>query len=206
VATKYEKYRKPISRVMAIFCLLIIIFTKSKNENVYFLEISEIIGYILLSIATLGRIWSAIYISGIKNDKLCMDGPYSMMRNPLYLFSFLGMIGAAWGAENIPLSILLAPIFIIYYYYVVKSEEERLLRIFGKEFQEYCNKVPRFFPKLKFYRSRDKVEVNPRLLMKNTIEAMCFVYFLFFLEILEFLKGSEAGSHKLIPTLINLPF
>ncbi|MBU1627673.1 isoprenylcysteine carboxylmethyltransferase family protein [bacterium] len=206
MSSNFEKLRKPLSRIIAVFCFLIIIFTKATRQNAYVLEAFEIAGYFLLSIATLGRIWSAIYICGIKNDIICKDGPYSIMRNPLYLFSFLGMIGAAWGANNIPLSLLLIPIFITYYYHVIRAEEKRLLRIFGDEFKEYIGKVPRFLPNLKLYYSRERFEIKPLLLMRHTIEAMCFVWFFFLLELLEFLKEITVNGHSLIPTFYHLPF
>jgi protein-S-isoprenylcysteine O-methyltransferase Ste14 len=36
------------------------------------------------------RLWCSLYISGYKNSQLITSGPYSLCRNPLYFFSFVG--------------------------------------------------------------------------------------------------------------------
>jgi len=203
---QFGRYRKTISWIIAFSCLLLIVFTRVADETGYFHETLEITGYLLLSFASLGRIWSAIYISGRKNDELCKDGPYSIMRNPLYIFSFIGVVGACWGAKNLLLSVLLSVIFILYYHFVIKSEERRLRKIFGEEYVGYCMKVPKFCPKIKNFFSRERIEVNPGLLFRNVIEAMCFVWFFFFLEIVEVLKGIKINGHLLIPSLYNFRF
>ncbi|MFM7261867.1 MAG: methyltransferase family protein [bacterium] len=51
-------------------------------------------GYILLLVGCAGRIWCALYIAGRKNRVLVDLGPYSLTRNPLYLFSCLAFVGA----------------------------------------------------------------------------------------------------------------
>ncbi len=48
----------------------------------------DIIGFVFIVMAGVGRIWSSAYISGFKNGKVVKDGAYSLMRNPLYFFSF----------------------------------------------------------------------------------------------------------------------
>ena len=39
-----------------------------------------------------------LYVGGRKNAELVTTGPYSMMRNPLYFFSLLGVAGV--GAQT----------------------------------------------------------------------------------------------------------
>src|SRR5438874_6144411 len=59
----------------------------------------EVVSFLILLTAAFGRIWSAAYISGRKNHELVVDGPYSLTRNPLYFFSFLGYLGAGLAFE-----------------------------------------------------------------------------------------------------------
>ncbi len=54
-------------------------------------EISiDIIGFTLIVLSGVGRIWSSAYIAGLKSKRVISYGPYSIMRNPLYFFSSLG--------------------------------------------------------------------------------------------------------------------
>lgn len=45
--------------------------------------------------------WSILYIGGRKNQMIMQDGPYSMCRHPLYLFSTIGVFG--FGLAFIPM-------------------------------------------------------------------------------------------------------
>ena len=81
-----------------------------------------------------------------KNAELVCQGPYAVVRNPMYLgrfFIVLGMVmllGVWW----------VLPVFaVLYYLYMlnrVKREEAKLEKIFGVPFTEYCAAVGRFLP------------------------------------------------------------
>src|SRR4051812_7638883 len=68
----------------------------------------EVLGFFLLAACAIGRIYSTIYIGGIKSDKLVTAGPYSMCRNPLYFYSLTGAAGVGMMSGEITLFILLA--------------------------------------------------------------------------------------------------
>lgn len=110
-------------------------------------EVGEPIGFLLLILAALGRIWSMAYIVGRKNRELCQQGPYSLMRNPLYFFSFLGVIGFALGLQQILLGGIAGMIFLGYYAAVIRGEERILESLHGDRFRDYCRRVPRFWPR-----------------------------------------------------------
>jgi protein-S-isoprenylcysteine O-methyltransferase Ste14 len=83
-----------------------------------------------------------------KNQVLAANGPYALVRNPMYLgryfllFGMLSLLGNAW---------LLAAFTIIYYFYMVNRvwrEEALLERTFGEAYETYRARVPRFLPRL----------------------------------------------------------
>ena len=83
-----------------------------------------------------------------KIEKLVTTGIYSKIRHPGYLgliFIFIGIPFVLGPAS------LFIPVFLSsYWLYVTAKREERALRDkFGKEYEEYINKVGGFIPKVK---------------------------------------------------------
>lgn len=95
----------------------------------------------------LGRQW-AMVARVIKNHELITAGPFSIVRNPIYL-SMLGMYFATglavgcWQAILAGLVIFLAGTAIR-----IRAEETLLREKFGPSFAEYARRVPAFFPGL----------------------------------------------------------
>jgi protein-S-isoprenylcysteine O-methyltransferase Ste14 len=93
-------------------------------------------------------LWLRGYASGYvkKNQELTTTGPYAWTRNPLYLGSMLIAAGFAVALLSWPVAVLLAVGFLAIYVPVIASEE-RFLRATFPEFEAYCRRVPRFFPR-----------------------------------------------------------
>ena len=47
----------------------------------------------MIFLGIVGRLWSTLYIGGRKSAEVVTGGPYSMTRNPLYVFSTLAAAG-----------------------------------------------------------------------------------------------------------------
>ena len=78
--------------------------------------------------------------------KLLTDGPYARIRNPRYIeaaFFTLGYVVFANYLVPYIMFLLSLPVLFL----VVILEEKELLQRFGKEYEEYCQRVPRFIPK-----------------------------------------------------------
>ena len=90
-----ERYRTKLSQALAVIFILVFAFSNNALERTYpaIPGVMMLAGCTLVGIATVGRLWCALYIAGYKTDKLITSGPYSMCRNPLYFFSLLGGIG-----------------------------------------------------------------------------------------------------------------
>src|SRR5262245_64205860 len=56
-------------------------------------EMVEWIGIVAIVICILGRTWASLYIAGRKIEQFVTEGPYSVVRNPLYFFSIIGDAG-----------------------------------------------------------------------------------------------------------------
>ena len=106
-----------------------------------------VLGLTALVIGLATRSWSAGVLH--KVEKLSTDGPYSLVRNPLYFGSFLMMIGFGlliddWWSAPI---ILLVVGFI--YAVQIRAEEKTLLHIFGEQWTNYEATTPRMIPRLR---------------------------------------------------------
>ena len=87
---------------------------------------------------------------------LVTDGPYAVVRNPLYLANILIYIGYALASGALfPYLPVAGVIYFSFQYGMIISLEEQTLRgLFGAEFREYCREVPRLCPRLPLKGSR----------------------------------------------------
>jgi protein-S-isoprenylcysteine O-methyltransferase Ste14 len=149
------------------------------------LDISQWLGFALLIVAALGRVWCLSYISGVKNDVLVAEGPYSVVRNPLYVFSFIGAVGFGLAVENPVLAALLAIAFAVFYPSVIRQEEETLTQAFGERFARYCGVTPRWIPRWSNFHEPESWSINPRRFRDGLLDAMWFLWVFLIWDILE---------------------
>jgi hypothetical protein len=83
-----------------------------------------------------------------KQELLTVTGPYAYTRNPLYLGSFILIIGAAVAARSWASALILLCYFALFYSFVMRREEGELHQHHGDTFQNYARTVPLFFPRL----------------------------------------------------------
>jgi len=204
--TKVEKLRRAASWIVAVMLFFIIIFSRNPFETTLLYKGIDIIGFILVAFGTLGRIWCSIYIVGRKDEELCLDGPYSVVRNPLYIFSFSGLIGIMCASRHIILVLIVIPVYWIYYFFVIKSEENRLIELFGDKYLDYQSKVKSIIPNFKTYYSKNRLEINPVTLSKAVADAGCFIWVLILVEFLVYLKMITLNGKYILPVLFYMPF
>jgi protein-S-isoprenylcysteine O-methyltransferase Ste14 len=197
--SRNEKLRKPVSFIIAIVFLAFLIGTKSKNFDTPFYEALELTGFCFIFIAAIGRIWCTLYIAGRKNKILCSEGPYSMCRNPLYLFSFAGLLGICLAGQNIILTLVAVPIYLICYHFVIEAEEERLQRVFGDKFTNYISSTPRFWPRLSIPRDHQILEVDTKIFTRSLREIIWFLLAIILIEVIEVLKSGGITPCYLLP-------
>lgn len=99
------------------------------------------------AIQTLGKQWT-YQARVIQGHQLITQGPYSVVRNPIYLGMF-GLIFATGLAFSRWWQIAGALVtFLIGLRIRIRAEEGLLRETFGAEFDEYSRRVPAFLPRL----------------------------------------------------------
>ncbi len=109
---------------------------------------ADIIGTMGLFIVLSGcllRAWAAGVIT--KASRVCREGPYAIVRHPLYVGSLLIAIGACIiiddGIENIMVVAIFASCI---YIPKMRREESEMLGKFGEEYARYMVEKPAIFP------------------------------------------------------------
>jgi protein-S-isoprenylcysteine O-methyltransferase Ste14 len=187
--------KRLIGAKILTFFVIVLMFVSNTHTNI----LMDVIGFLLIVLAGVGRIWSSAYISGFKSGKVVKDGPYSMMRNPLYFFSFLGFIGVGLVFGSLLISFLLVVIFLITHLPTIKYEEKKLEELFGDEYREYFKTTPRFFPNISQFSNPEVIEFYPRKFTKTLVEA---TYLIFSYGLVKLLVW--AHENEVLPNLITL--
>lgn len=196
----FSKYRAVISRLFGAFLLLLIVFSHRTLEDASAVaDILFLAGAVMAGIATIGRLWCSIYISGYKDNCLIQSGPYSICRHPLYFFSFLGGLGLGMATETVTVPAIIILGFVLYYPQVINYEETNLRRIHGKEFENYCQRTPMFFPSFSLLQEPKEYVVNIDLFKRRLRNSLWFIWGLGLLELAEALQEVKA-----LPSLLKL--
>lgn len=195
------RLRLLVTKLLLLAMLPLLLLSRGSHPEGYLVDtVLASAGLTLLLLAAGGRIWASLYLSGRKNSELVTEGPYSLVRNPLYLFSFIGFLGAGLVFESIILALLMAGIFAVGHWPTMRKEEEDLREIFGEAYEDYARRVPRFIPRIEPVRRPTQVLVKTvafsRALREASLIPMVFVV----AHVLEWAKMVE-----LIPVLIVLP-
>jgi protein-S-isoprenylcysteine O-methyltransferase Ste14 len=106
------------------------------------------------------RFWATLYIGGRKEWTLVSEGPYSICRNPLYVGSFLMLLSFAIFLDSATFAAVAMPVVIAYMIGTVRAEEQVLHKTLGEEYARYCERVPRFWPRLSQYHTPDVTPVR----------------------------------------------
>lgn len=148
------------------------------------------LGVGLIAVAIIGRSWCTLYIGGRKSHEIVATGPYSVSRNPLYVFSFIGVAGIAAQTGSYLMVAILVAITVAIFLPAIWSEEEALAGRFGAEYLRYRARVPRFGPKFSAWTDMETIEVSPKLFWRTAREGMLFLLVLPICEGVEWLQDS----------------
>jgi len=190
-----------VSRIFAVLVVLLAIFTApSFKQGSWADMLLETSSLFLLTVCSIGRLWALLYISGYKSHEVITDGPYSIVRHPLYFFSSIGAIGIGLASENILVLAALVIFYLLYYPLTILSEERTLTGKFGQAYLDYIKRTPRFLPKPSLYKSPSQFVVNADIFLKNMATGMWFIWIFILLNFIETLQ--QNGQ---IPVLLRVP-
>lgn len=158
------------------------------------------VGYALVIVGAMGRAYCSVFIGGRKNDEVIRSGPYSIVRNPLYVFSFLALVGVGLQSGMFMMLALLVSAFMAYYPMVVAKEEAFLLHKFGAPYEAYLREVPRWKPDFKLWNEPEYVECQPKFIRRTLMDAAVFFLPLPFFAILHALQAQQV-----VPVWFLLP-
>lgn len=196
----FAKYRLIISRIVGVILALFMFFSNPILQYSSWYSVMLMSGLLLILICILGRTFASLFMSNKRGRSVVTEGIYSTTRNPLYFFSFLGVIGIGLIYSSLVVLVLLIILFGIYYQQVISYEEEFLSKKFGKEYTDYLNSgVPRFFPNRKLFKSDEYVEVNYKVTLKTMIDASLFFVFAF---VVVMMLGLQNAGY--IPTFLYI--
>lgn len=175
LARLFSQHRIKVSRVFGIAFVAALLATGSVWQGTLVGRAMFLVGIVLAAIGMVGRIWCLTYSSGYKSSELVTQGPYSVSRNPLYFFSFIGLIGIGLATETITLTLALIAFFVLVYPAVIAGEEEFLSGKFGAPYAEYCRRTPRFFPDRSLFVEPESYTVQPRTLRRSLGGVIWFI-------------------------------
>lgn len=122
-----------------LFALLYVAVSRPAPERL-------LLGALVVAAGEAIRLWACGYL--VRNEILTRDGPYALVRHPLYLGSLLIGIGLASLAQYAIVWLgAFAVLYLFFYLPAMYVEELRLQSLFGAEYQEYMEEVPRLFPR-----------------------------------------------------------
>ncbi len=200
MAKTLNQNRMQYSALSVLLCILIIVFTKPLvvGYDEPFHELIEYAGYFLIAICALGRVYSSAFLGGFKNKDLITYGPFSVVRNPLYVFSLIGVLGVSLVSGHLTIVVFLTLFFVVMYHFLIRREEAFLRAEFGEKYEAYTKSTPRLIPKLSLYNAPDEIKVKPRFIVNACCDAIWwFVPFPVF-EFIEYLQEADV-----LPVLMN---
>ncbi len=90
------------------------------------------------------RIYAAGYIH--KNQNLASNGPYALVRHPLYLGNIMILVGFTVAANNRYVAVGVLVFFLIWYPSAIAYEDNKLERLFGDEWRAWSKNIRAIIP------------------------------------------------------------
>jgi len=199
---RLQRLRKHALRIGGALCVALILLTDSswRDGAPHIYALIRGAGLLMILACIFGRTWCTLYIGGLKKRELVTLGPYSLVRNPLYAFTVIGVAGVGALAGSIALGLLFGAFALAVFAAVVRREEAFLGEAFGEPFAVYAQRVGRFWPRFSGWQEAEELAVRPRLVRRTFLDASLF---LLAVPLMELRRLAQAAG--LVPVLLHLP-
>ncbi|AFK63876.1 nickel-cobalt-cadmium resistance protein [Advenella kashmirensis WT001] len=174
--SRVQRQRRGLLLAAALVIIALSLFTESAWRNVTLMhDLIQASGLVLILCGALGRIWSSLYLNGRKNTELMTHGPYSVTRNPLYVFSIMGVTGMGLLSGSLLTGLISGGLIYLVFNWVIAQEEGTLELIFGEPYRNYKRHVPRLGITLRYWNNPAHLEISMKALGRTVREALCFL-------------------------------
>ncbi len=161
-----------------VFCIFLLISRPILEADSGGRAAMDSLGILLIFLGIFGRFWSIIYIGGRKSKIVLSEGPYSICRHPLYLFSTIATIGVGLTFGSLILTTAIGILVFTILYETARHEELHLTSQFGTAYQDYVRTVPRLIPKLGLWKNSAEIVLDTGALHINFKDALVFASFI----------------------------
>lgn len=198
----YQRLRRLALAVLLALVGVVLLFGQSTfPPETLVHEVVEMAGIVLIIVGIAGRLWSTLYIGGRKSATVVTDGPYSITRNPLYLFSSIAAAGVGAQMGSLTATVGFGLACAAAFHMVILREEKYLSQNLGADYAAYLADVPRFWPKPSLYREGQTTRgFRPKLLLTTLLDGLVF---LVALPVFELIDAAQLSGT--LPVLFRMP-
>ncbi|CAN5407202.1 isoprenylcysteine carboxylmethyltransferase family protein [soil metagenome] len=197
---RIQLIRKWAIGLSLIAAVTLSLFTTTTWGDGAFHEGVESFGLGSMVIAIVGRAWCSLYIGGRKKAQIVDTGPYSISRNPLYVFSHIGAFGIGAQTGSVTLALLFTLISVVVFHFTTRQEEAWLLNEFGQPYADYMARTPRLGPDFSKWRDNPTLEIRPEFFLTTIRDGLVFLLSIPIFEAIEHLQ-----SMGWLVSLLKLP-
>lgn len=167
-----------IGAFMIIVGILVLRFPGMYLEGKSVRDIFDVVGFAVIIIGALLRMAGRGYkkFASQQSNRLATGGPYKLVRNPMYLGTFLVGVGFMFPLYPLWTTAIFATVFYLRFIVQIREEEAWLKNTFGREYEEYCRRIPAFIPTLRSLKNVSLKEVFPWECLWTTKEKYGLLY------------------------------
>jgi protein-S-isoprenylcysteine O-methyltransferase Ste14 len=197
----WYQWRAVISATSLLTCLALTVLSPARIERGSWADLGfHAAGWLCFFAAIAIRLWATAYLGGRKGRAVVCDGPYSMVRNPLYIGTLCIILSQICFFESLTFACGIVLPLIVYMLGVVPAEEHYLGLKLGEEYREYCAEVPRWWPRFSQFTTPSVVEMNVNGMLQECLRIKNWIWLPFFADAMMMLR-----SQPWWPQLFNLP-